>query len=164
MLSEAVERLIFRRLEHLTERISMSSFYLNRREGFSAANLFTQKGLAVHICKPDLTSRSKDIRLYFRSRHHNGITILFYRKPGLFLCRYDDQTFGIRELPVRRCRHMDQLFTHDFKADQLRTILRRLLNLYGHAVLSDFVNVRACTQNEQRRKQKQFGFHISVFI
>ena len=162
MLPQAIESLVLRRLEHLTERISTSAFHFDRREGFSSALVFTQEDLTVHICKPDLTSRSKDIRLYFRSRHRNSIIILFYRKPGLFLCRYDDQTFGIRELPLRCCRQMDNLFTNDLETYQRRAIFRRLLNLHAHAVLSDFVHVRARTQNEQRRKQKQFGFHISL--
>ena len=52
MLSEAVERLIIRRLEHLPERIPLGSFHFYRLESLSATGLLRQDRIAFNISEP----------------------------------------------------------------------------------------------------------------
>ena len=130
MLSEAVESLIFRRLEHLTESISMSAFNLYGLEALATALLLFQNDITFRICKPDFSSRGQDVCLYRRGSDRNGITGLLNRKRCPFCWRNYHQAFLIGKFPFRSSGNMDQLFTHHFQTDNPWTAINHILHFY----------------------------------
>ena len=166
MLSEAVESLIFRRFEHLTERIAAGSFHFNRLEVLSTALLLCKYHITFKISEPHGTGSSAYIGFHCRCRYGHDITVLNDFKSSLFSHREHNQTLLVSKLLFRRSRNMDQLVTHHLKADKGRAVFHRLLHFHGHTVL--ILSDDSCTgthSEECRKKQKvQFSFHMIMYF
>ena len=83
MLAEAIEILAVRRLEHLTECISVSPLHFDRLKGLSSTGLFTQKHLALRIGEPHLSCSRQDISPQCRGHYCHGVSILLHLERGL---------------------------------------------------------------------------------
>ena len=161
MLSEAVERLIIRRLEHLSEGISLGSFHFYRLKGLSAACLLGQDRITFKVSEPHFSSGHAHTCNNCRRTHRNHTVIFVYGKLRRTGLRHYDQALGICELPVRRRRHMDELVAKHFKPYKARSAFCRFLDFHGHSGLVLPVGASTRSKHESsKKKRKDSCLHI----
>ena len=139
MLTKAIESLIFRRLEDLTEAVSARPVNFNRLEELSASSLLLKNNISFLIGKHHLSCCEAHIRLNRSGRNRQNTLMFRNREIRHHILRQNRKTLLIGKLILRSCRNMDDLISQDLQTHKGRSTLYRLLHLDGNSRIILFV-------------------------